>query len=238
MSENEIELNFKNWLSEHGIQLTDKQLHQFQQYAQMLVEWNQKMNLTNITALDEIYEKHFYDSILPSFDIQFAGSLCDVGAGAGFPSIPLKIIYPELKVTIIETLGKRVTFLNELCKQLELNEVTCLHARAEECQQLRESFDIVTARAVANMPLLCELCIPLVRVGGTFVVMKGAGGLEEAKESQKALRVLGCECRNTYTRTLSDDSVRINFECVKVRKTPAQYPRAFAKIKKSPLRGG
>lgn len=154
MSENEIELNFKNRLSEHGIQLTDKQLHQFQQYAQMLVEWNQKMNLTNITALDEIYEKHFYDSILPSFDIQFAGSLCDVGAGAGFPSIPLKIIYPELKVTIIETLGKRVTFLNELCKQLELNEVTCLHARAEECQQLRESFDIVTARAVANMPLL------------------------------------------------------------------------------------
>lgn len=236
MSENEIEYKFKSQLKQHGIDLSEQQLAQFRCYAKMLVEWNEKMNLTNITALDEIYEKHFYDSILPSFDIQFTGSCCDVGAGAGFPSIPLKIVYPHLQVTIIETLGKRVTFLNELCQALGI-EATCLHARAEECVALRESFDIVTARAVANMPMLCELCIPLVKVGGTFVVMKGASGLEEYEESKKALRVLGCQCVNTFTHFLSDDSKRINFECAKVFHTPKQYPRAFAKIKKSPLRG-
>lgn len=237
MSLNDIENKFKNQLEEKGLFINEIQLEQFRKYAKLLVEWNEKMNLTNITALDEIYEKHFYDSILPSFDIQIHGNLCDVGAGAGFPSIPLKIMYPDLKVTIIETLGKRVTFLNELCKELQLNDVTCIHARAEECQDLRESFDFVTARAVANMPLLCELCIPLVKVGGTFVVMKGASGLEEYEESKKALRVLGCECTHTFSRKLSDGSLRIHFECNKIHKTPSQYPRSFAKIKKNPLRG-
>ena len=230
--------NFYDILAERGVVCTSTQREQFALYARMLVEWNEKMNLTAITKIDEIYEKHFLDSILPSFDIKISGSLCDVGSGAGFPSIPLKIVYPELKVTIIETLGKRVTFLNELCKELKLDHVTCLHARAEDAiVDLRETFDVATARAVANLPMLCELCIPFVSVGGRFIAMKGDKGYEEYADSKKAIRVLGCELKQAHEVKLSDGSQRINFECIKTKETPKQYPRAFAKIKKSPLKG-
>ena len=228
-------IKFENKLKEHGIVLNDTQKQQFEIYAKMLVEWNEKMNLTSITDREGIYMKHFYDSIVPSFDVEFKGSLCDVGAGAGFPSIPLKIMYPELNVTIVETLGKRVTFLNELAKALNIK-VNALHARAEECTDLRETFDIVTARAVANMPLLCELCIPLVKVGGKFVVMKGLSGKEELIESGKALRTLGCKVLNVY-ENVEEDMTRINIECIKEKNTPKAYPRMFSKMKKNPLRG-
>lgn len=228
---------FKQQLQLNGIELNAQQIKQFEIYADMLVEWNQKINLTSITQIDEIYEKHFYDSILPSFKIKMQGALCDVGAGAGFPSIPLKILYPDLKITIIETLGKRVTFLNELVKALELSDVTCLHARAEECQELRESFDVVTARAVANLVMLAELCVPLVKVGGKFVVMKGSSGREELNESQSALKLLGCSVKEIFEESLSDGSKRINIECEKMKNTPSKYPRAFALMKKKPLRG-
>lgn len=231
----ETVVKFEEQLREHKLELTDRQKEQFDIYAKMLVEWNEKMNLTSITDEEGIYMKHFYDSLVPSFDIEIKGSLCDVGSGAGFPSIPLKIMYPELEVTIIETLGKRVTFLNELAKALGI-EINAIHARAEECSQLRETFDFVTARAVANMPLLCELCIPLVRVGGKFIVMKGLSGKEELNESKKALRVLGCKVENIY-ESYSEDMTRINIECTKVKPTPKGYPRAFAKMKKNPLRG-
>lgn len=228
-------IKFENKLKEHGIVLNDTQKQQFEIYAKMLVEWNEKMNLTSITDREGIYMKHFYDSIVPSFDIEIKGSLCDVGAGAGFPSIPLKIMYPELEVTIVETLGKRVTFLNELANALNIK-IATLHARAEECSDLRETFDFVTARAVANMPLLCELCIPLVRVGGKFIVMKGLSGKEELKESGKALRTLGCKVLNVY-ENVEEDMTRINIECAKVKNTPKAYPRMFSKMKKNPLRG-
>ena len=228
-------IKFENKLKEHGIVLNDTQKQQFEIYARMLVEWNEKMNLTSITDREGIYMKHFYDSIVPSFDIEVKGSLCDVGAGAGFPSIPLKIMYPDLEVTIVETLGKRVTFLNELAKALNIK-INALHARAEECTDLRESFDIVTARAVANMPLLCELCIPLVKVGGKFIVMKGLSGKEELKESGKALRTLGCKVLNVY-ENVEEDMTRINIECIKEKNTPKAYPRMFSKMKKNPLRG-
>lgn len=228
-------IKFEEKLKEHHILLNETQKKQFEIYAKMLVEWNEKMNLTSITDEEGIYMKHFYDSIVPSFDVEFKGSLCDVGSGAGFPSIPLKIMYPDLEVTIIETLGKRVTFLNELAKALNI-QITTLHARAEECSELRESFDFVTARAVANMPLLCELCIPLVKVNGKFIVMKGLSGKEELKESGKALRTLGCKVANVY-ESYEEEMTRINIECVKVHKTPSGYPRMFAKMKKNPLRG-
>ena len=231
----ETVIKFEEKLKEHKLELTDRQKEQFELYAKMLVEWNEKMNLTSITDREGIYMKHFYDSLVPSFDIEIKGSLCDVGSGAGFPSIPLKIMYPDLEVTIIETLGKRVTFLNELAKTLGI-EINAIHARAEECSDLRETFDFVTARAVANMPLLCELCIPLVRVGGKFIVMKGLSGKEELNDSKKALRVLGCKVENIY-ESHSEDMTRINIECTKVKPTPKGYPRAFAKMKKSPLRG-
>lgn len=231
----ETVVKFEEQLKQHHIELNEKQKKQFETYVKMLVEWNEKMNLTSIVDEEGIYMKHFYDSLVPSFDIEIKGSLCDVGSGAGFPSIPLKIMYPELQVTIVETLGKRVNFLNELARALDI-EINAIHARAEECHELRETFDFVTARAVANMPLLCELCIPLVKVGGKFIVMKGLGGKEELKESQKALRVLGCKVANIY-ESHSEDMTRINIECVKVKATPKGYPRAFAKMKKNPLRG-
>ena len=186
--------DFFSILEKHGIVLSNRQIEQFEVYAQMLVEWNQKMNLTAITDLDEIYEKHFLDSILPSFDVPLKGSFCDVGAGAGFPSIPLKIVYPDLKITIVETLGKRITFLNALCEKLEIKDVECVHARAEEyAKDHREYFDIVSARAVANLTMLSELCIPLVKVGGIFLSLKGANAQEEYDKAKKAISLLGCK---------------------------------------------
>lgn len=228
--------DFFHVMQEQGITLSEWQKQQFSIYKDMLVEWNQKMNLTAIVDEDEIYEKHFLDSILPSFDINIKGSFCDVGAGAGFPSIPLKIVYPELKITIVETLGKRVTFLKALCEALKLDDVACVHARAEDyAKQYRESFDFVSARAVANLPVLSELCIPLVKMNGYFIAMKGANGEEEASLAQKAITTQGCKEVQRNFKTLSDGSKRVNFVYQKVKPTPNKYPRAFAKIKKNPL---
>lgn len=228
--------DFFHVMQEQGITLSEWQKQQFSIYKDMLVEWNQKMNLTAIVDEDEIYEKHFLDSILPSFDINIKGSFCDVGAGAGFPSIPLKIVYPELKITIVETLGKRVTFLKALCEALQLDDVACVHARAEDyAKQYRESFDFVSARAVANLPVLSELCIPLVKMNGYFIAMKGANGEEEAQLAQKAITTLGCKEIQRNFKQLSDGSKRVNFVYQKIKYTPNKYPRAFAKIKKNPL---
>lgn len=228
--------DFLSILKQNGVQLNNTQIKQFEDYASMLIEWNQKMNLTAITDLDEIYEKHFLDSILPCFDIKLEGTFCDVGAGAGFPSIPLKIIDPDLQVTIVETLGKRITFLNALCEKLQLEDVVCVHARAEEyAKDHRESFDIVSARAVANLPLLSELCIPLVKEGGCFLALKGANGDEEYGLAKKAIQLLGCKVEQRDEKQLSDGSRRINFVFRKVKPTPSKYPRAFAQMKKNPL---
>lgn len=228
--------DFFHVMQEQGITLSEWQKQQFSIYKDMLVEWNQKMNLTAIVDEDEIYEKHFLDSILPSFDMNIKGSFCDVGAGAGFPSIPLKIVYPELKITIVETLGKRVTFLKALCEALQLDDVACVHARAEDyAKQYRESFDFVSARAVANLPVLSELCIPLVKMNGYFIAMKGANGEEEAQLAQKAITILGCKEIQRNFKQLSDGSKRVNFVYQKIKPTPNKYPRAFAKIKKNPL---
>ena len=228
--------DFSKVLAKHGMILQEHQLRQFEEYASMLIEWNQKINLTAITDPDEIYEKHFLDSILPSFDMSIQGSFCDVGAGAGFPGIPLKIIYPELELTIVETLGKRITFLNALCDKLQLKGVTCVHERAEVyAKDHRESFDIVSARAVANLPLLSELCIPLVKKQGSFLALEGANGDEEYALAEKAIRLLGCEMKQRDVHTLSDGSQRINFVFVKTRPTPKKYPRPFAQMKKNPL---
>lgn len=227
--------DFFKAMQQQGIAVSDRQKEQFHQYAKMLVEWNEKMNLTAITDEDEIYEKHFLDSILPSFDMNINGSFCDVGAGAGFPSIPLKIMYPDLQVTIVETLGKRVNFLNALCKELDIN-VDCVHARAEDyAKDHRESFDFVSARAVANLPVLSELCIPLVKLYGYFIAMKGANGDEELLLAEKAITLLGCKEVQRNHKQLSDGSKRVNFVFQKIKPTPKKYPRAFAQIKKNPL---
>ena len=227
---------FYEVLKQHQIILTEQQKQQFYDYAVMLAEWNEKMNLTAITEINEVYEKHFLDSLLPSFDVKLEGSFCDVGAGAGFPSIPLKIVYPQLKVTIVETLGKRITFLSELCKKLGLTDMTLVHERAEiYALTHRESFDVVSARAVANLRLLSELCIPLVKQGGIFLAMKGANAAQKCEDAQKALKTLGVKKEAEFEVHLSDQAKRVNYVFRKVKATPKQYPRAFAKMKKNPL---
>src|SRR5690606_20985905 len=180
---------FRLELKKFNIQLNEKQLEQFERYWQLLVEWNERMNLTAITERGEVYLKHFFDSLSAAFYFPFAKftengprSLCDVGAGAGFPSIPLKIVFPKLHVTIVDSLKKRITFLEELAKGLELENVRFYHDRAENFGQLpdhREQYDLVTARAVAKLSVLSEFCLPLVKKGGYFIALKGSSGLEE-----------------------------------------------------------
>lgn len=222
-------------LQKNGISLNEYQQKQFAQYAALLMEWNQKMNLTAIKEETAIYEKHFLDSIYPLIDIPFQGKLCDVGAGAGFPSLPMKIVQPELEVTIVEPLGKRITFLRHLCTELSLD-VELVNERAEDyVKEKRERFDIVTARAVANLPMLSELCIPLVKKQGLFLAMKGAEGYYEQAAAGNATACLGCEFLKGYEHELSDGSKRINLVYQKKQATPKRYPRAFAKIKKQPL---
>ena len=170
------EKQFIEALKEKGIELSEHQIAQFKKYFELLVEWNEKMNLTAITDLEGVYLKHFYDSISASFYFDFTKvtTVCDVGAGAGFPSIPIKICFPHLQITIVDSLNKRITFLNHLTNELNLDHMTFVHARAEEFGQnaaYREKFDVVTARAVARLSVLSELCIPLAKEGGYFVAL-------------------------------------------------------------------
>ena len=176
-------------LEQKGIVLSQKQLQQFEIYYQTLIEWNQKMNLTAITNKEEVYLKHFYDSLTISFDFQLNNqTLCDIGAGAGFPSIPLKIVYPDLKITIVDSLTKRITFLKHLIQVLDLKNVEAISARAEDyALKHRESFDIVTARAVARLNILDELCLPLVKQDGYFITLKGLKAKEELLEAKKGI---------------------------------------------------
>lgn len=222
-------------LKKYNVELSAKQLSLFQDYANMLVEWNKKMNLTAITEMEDIYHKHFLDCILPSFSVEMKKTLCDVGAGAGFPSIPLKIVYPHLHITILEPLQKRCVFLRELVQKLGLEDVEICNVRAEDyAKSHREVFDMVSARAVANLTMLSELCVPLLKVDGIFIAMKGSSGKEEADMASYALDVLGCKLENTDVYEL-DGASRMNFIYRKVKKTPMKYPRMFAKIKKDPL---
>lgn len=192
-----------------GIELSEHQLAQFKLYYELLVEWNEKMNLTAITDQEEVYLKHFFDSLTASFHFDFSQPLtvCDVGAGAGFPSIPLKIVYPHLQMTIVDSLKKRVTFLNHLADELNLTEIAFYHDRAENFgknKKFRESFDAVLSRAVARSSVLSELCLPLVKVGGDLIMMKGANFQEEKKASEAAVEVLGGDWRNIHEFLLSD----------------------------------
>lgn len=232
------ELEFQNVLKDKGIILTDLQLKQFNRYYEVLVEWNEKMNLTAITEKEEVYLKHFYDSITIAFDFPFNNqSIIDVGAGAGFPSIPLKILYPDLKITIVDSLNKRITFLNHLFKELELENCNAVAARAEEyAKEHRESVDIVMARAVARLNILDELCLPLVKKGGYFLSLKGRQANEEVSEAKKGITILGGKVEKMVDFNLANhDDHRSNIIIKKVKDTPNKYPRMFSKIKKSPL---
>lgn len=228
-------------LSKQGIELSEHQQQQFEIYFHTLIEWNEKMNLTAITDKEEVYIKHFYDSVTAAFHHDFSGqiSVCDVGAGAGFPSIPLKICFPNIKVTIVDSLQKRISFLNHLAAQLELDGVAFYHDRAEffgQNEKFRHSFDVVMARAVARMSVLSELCLPLCKTKGTFIAMKGPNAEQELSEAENAIQLLGGELQEVITFDLPEDAGERNIAIFeKKRKTPEKYPRKAGIPNRSPL---
>ena len=227
---------FKTYIEELGLSLNDKQLEQFDDYHKLLCEWNEFMNLTGITDEEGVYEKHYYDSLLSIKDVNYHGRFADVGSGAGFPGMVLKIAYPELEVVLIEPLNKRCNFLNAVIDKLGLEKIEVVNARSEDyAKEHREAFDYVSARAVSNLNVLSELCVPLVKLGGEFIILRGADGVEEIKNAQKALRELGAEEKFVHNYSLLDGSVRIIGSYIKTKNTNKKYPRNYGNIKKKPL---
>ncbi|EOH83320.1 ribosomal RNA small subunit methyltransferase G [Enterococcus asini ATCC 700915] len=233
---------FRKQLLAEDIALTDQQMAQFDMYFHLLVEWNEKMNLTAITEEKEVYLKHFYDSLLVGLKMALnpQAAICDVGSGAGFPSIPLKILYPELSVTIVDSLKKRITFLQELTDQLGLTNVHLYHDRAETFGQnpaFREQFDYVTARAVARLNVLAELCLPLVKKDGYFLALKAAKSDEELQEAKPAIAQLGGKFieEKTMALPLSGDERHL-LVIQKKKVTPKKYPRKPGLPNKQPIK--
>ena len=214
-----------------NIALTGTQLDQLDAFAELLVEYNQKVNLTAITDPEGIEDKHFLDSLLFASQPEVAGKMVDVGAGAGFPGIVTKIFKPELELTLME-------FLKYACGQLGLTGVEFAKERAEEAARKawREQFDLASARAVAALPMLAEYCLPLVKVGGNFLAMKGASGEEELAAARGAIKKLGGEYKETRTLHLPGGDTRTLILCKKISQTPTAYPRNGGKIAKSPLK--
>lgn len=221
-----------------GIALTGPMLDALDQYAEILVEYNQKVNLTAITDPEGIEDKHFADSLLLANLPETAGKLVDVGTGAGFPGVVAKIFKPELQLTLMEPTGKRVEFLKYVCAQLGLSGVEFAKERAEEAARKvwREQFDAATARGVAALPMLSEYCLPLVKVGGVFLAMKGPGAAEELAESGAALKKLGGKGSGVAEFHLPGGDVRNIIRIKKISQTPPVYPRNGGKIAKSPLK--
>ena len=234
--------DFYSLLKAEGLNLNEEQLGQFHRYFELLGEWNTKMNLTGITDEEGVYSKHFFDSLNPflnvdDLDMTTEGlKVCDVGSGAGFPGLPLKIAFPNLEIDLVDSLGKRIDFLNHVIQELDLSGIRAHHARAEElCVVHRETFDVVTSRAVARLNMLAELCAPLVRVGGNFIALKGPSGVLELEESGNGLTILGLEVSDVRNSVL-DAGSRVDIYMKKSKATPAKYPRAFGMIKKRPLK--
>lgn len=229
-----------NFIKDYKITLTENQYEQFQKYFELLVEWNEKMNLTAITDESGVALKHFADSLslLNFVDIPQNSTLADVGTGAGFPGVVLKIARPDIKLTLIDSLNKRLVFLNEVCSQLGID-AELIHSRAEDGardEKLRESFDFAVSRAVARMNVLSEYCLPYVKVGGAFCAMKGAQANEEFKESLNAINTLGGKLENKYFFELPENGGERAIAVVrKVKNTPQKYPRQSGKIKAKAL---
>jgi 16S rRNA (guanine527-N7)-methyltransferase len=235
-----IQTAFAESLKPHGISLSEQQLQQYETYFNELVAWNEKMNLTGITEREQVYIKHFYDSLSVSFFVpmQERKSIADIGSGAGFPSIPLKIAFPHLKVTIVDSLNKRIQFLNHLCAALGLSDVACIHGRAEDIARMpahRDRYEVVTARAVARLSVLNEFCLPFAAVGGNFVAMKGSDVTDEV--NGYSLKELWGKHVHTYRFELPDEehSTRHVVLIQKTAPTPRKYPRKAGVPLKQPL---
>lgn len=232
------EISLEKELINLGIVVTEKMLKQFNRYYELLVDWNEKINLTAITDKSDVYLKHFYDSatIVKAIDLNNETSLCDIGTGAGFPGLVLKILFPNLKVTLIDALEKRIKFLNIVIEELELKDIETIHARSEEYGvKNREKYDVVTARAVANLSVLMEYCVPLVKVGKYFIPMK-ANISQEINLSQNAVKELGIKQIKIEEFLLPyENSNRTIIVYLKDKQTIKKYPRKNAEIKKKPL---
>ena len=232
---------FYTLLDQQNINLTDQQKLQFERYFELLVEWNKKINLTAITEKEEVYLKHFYDSIAPILQGLIENQeikLLDIGAGAGFPSLPMKILYPQLDVTIIDSLNKRINFLQLLAEELDLEGVHFYHGRAEDFAQdksFRAQFDIVTARAVARMQVLSELTIPYLKVGGKLLALKASNAPEELTEAKNALNLLFSKVEDNISYTLPNGDPRYITIVEKKKETPNKYPRKAGMPNKRPL---
>lgn len=230
--------SFRQAAKNKGIEVTLPQFEQLTLYCHQLQQVNHQINLTAITDTDEIFEKHFLDSMLILKHIENYQSILDVGTGAGFPGLVCKIINPTIELTLVEPTTKKTVFLEGLCNLLGFNDVIIKNQRIEELPELREQFDVVTARAVARLDILSELCIPYVKVGGKFIALKGSSGIEEAKFAEVAIATLGAVVQQIDENHILDKgeiALRHNIIISKNRPTPKQYPRAYSKIKKKPL---
>lgn len=232
-------INIKDVFNKYNIDLTDNQISQFIDYYNLLIEYNNVMNLTSITEFDDVVVKHFIDSILPYSLISQNKKIIDIGTGAGFPSIPLKIIRPDLKFVLVDSLNKRINFLNVVIKKLNLTNIEAIHSRSEDIANLkeyRESFDYCVSRAVAKLNTLIELCIPLVKVNGFLIAYKGSNYKEEIDSSQNALKSLNCVIDNIYNYLLPYDMGDRNIIFIKKNKISAKiYPRKNNLPKNKPL---
>jgi 16S rRNA (guanine527-N7)-methyltransferase len=233
-----MDIDLKSLFKDYNILLTDEQVAQFNKYYDLLIEWNEKMNLTAITEKKDVYIKHFLDSCLCYDLIKENKSIVDVGTGAGFPSIPLKILLPDTKFTLVDSLNKRLLFLDCVIKELNLKDITCVHSRAEDfAVKNREKFDCCVARAVARLDTLSELCLPLVKVGGSFIALKSQDLDEELKLAKVAIITCGGEIKTIKDFVLPNNiGVRKILLINKVKNTPSKYPRGQNKPKISPIK--
>lgn len=233
---------FKDKVSALGVDLSDKQYEQFDKFYELLVEWNKVMNLTGITDYEEVNEKHFIDSlsIVKAIDISKIQTVIDVGTGAGFPGIPLKIAFPHLKITLLDSLNKRIKYLDTVIETLGLEEIHTIHGRAEDYarkEEHREKYDLVVSRAVANLSTLSELCIPYTKVGGIFVPYKSGEIEEEVEHAQTAIKVLGGKQKEIVKFTLPESDISRSFvKICKVKNTGKKFPRKAGLPAKEPIK--
>ena len=222
-----------------GIELSENELEKFQKYYELMIETNKVMNLTSSTEKNEAANKHFLDSIILKKYISLSGNIIDVGTGAGFPGIPLSIILPDADFTLMDSLNKRIKFLDEVIEECNIKNVQTVHSRAEDLSKninYREKYDYCVSRAVANMSVLLELCIPFVKIGGKFISYKSGTAEEEIEESESAQKILGCRLLDIIEFELSGTDIKRKFVIFeKVKGTPKKYPRQAGKPKKEPL---